>query len=115
MAAEQRQRPPRGGAQDGRAKASRQIGNLSMGRKLRPDEFCRKAERKGAGLHQWRVGRRFVMGELPRGQFVGEQEIGGRIIGRADEGFGQSHDRQAFARRELEFAQEILDAAEAAQ
>ncbi len=53
------------------------------------------------------------MGEVAGGELVGEQEIGGRIVGRADEGFGQSHDRQTFARRELEFVQKILDAAQA--
>ncbi len=37
------------------------------------------------------------MGEVARGQLVGEQEIGGGNVGRADKGLGQSHDRQTFA------------------
>ncbi len=53
------------------------------------------------------------MGEIAGGELVGEQQIGGWIVGRADEGFGQRHDRQTFARRELEFVQKILDAANA--
>ena len=112
MAAEQRHRSPRGGAQHRSAEAPRQIGGVFWGGKLRPDEFCGKAEREGAGLHQRRVGGGLVMGEVAGSQFVGKQEIGGGIVGRADKSLGQSHDRQAFARRELEFVQKILDAAQ---
>ena len=89
------------------------IGHVLVGGKTGTDQFGGQPEREGAGLDQRRAGRGPVMGEIAGRQLVGEQEVGGGVVGKPRQRLGERHHRQPFWRRQLEFVQEFLDAAEA--
>ena len=50
---------------------------------------------------------------LGAAELIGDQAVGGLGVGHAQQGFGKTHQSNAFRRRQFVFLQEIVDAAEA--
>ena len=79
-----------------------------------PDHPRGEAERPDGGIDQQRLRSRLMMREVALAEFVFDEAVRGGGIRHAQQRLRHHHQREAFLGGEREFAQHVLDAAEAA-
>ena len=78
------------------------------------DQPAGEHQAPGRGVDQHRVRLAGVAGPVGRGDLLGDQAVAGLLVGRAQQRFGQAHERQTLAGGEAELLKETLDHALAA-
>ena len=102
------------GAHDGLAHATDDATHHAAGGRdvvrVEPHDTTREHQAPGRGIHEQRLAVTEVAGPVAAAQLVGDQPVGGLVIGDAQQGLGEAHQDHALLRREVVLAQEGVQA-----